>query len=31
VESDVIQKHSSEELDRWLENLRPEDFGQYDA
>ncbi|OGW61909.1 MAG: hypothetical protein A2638_05785 [Nitrospirae bacterium RIFCSPHIGHO2_01_FULL_66_17] len=31
VESDVIQKHSSEELDRWLENLRPEDFGRYDA
>src|SRR3989338_1102158 len=25
------QKHSSEELDRWLENLRPEDFGRYDA
>jgi bifunctional DNase/RNase len=31
VASDVIQKHSSEELDRWLENLRPEDFGQHDA
>ncbi len=28
---DVIKKHSSEELDRWLENLRPEDFGKYDA
>ncbi len=27
----VIKKHSSEELDRWLENLRPEDFGKYDA
>jgi hypothetical protein len=27
----VIQKHSTEELDRWLENLRPEDFGKYDA
>ena len=31
VANDVIQKHSSEELDRWLENLRPEDFGQHDA
>ncbi len=28
---DVLQKHSSEELDRWLDNLRPEDFGRYDA
>ena len=28
---EVIQKHSSEELDRWLDNLRPEDFGKYDA
>ena len=28
---DVIQKHSTEELDRWLENLRPEDFGKFDA
>ncbi|MFQ5454885.1 MAG: bifunctional nuclease family protein [Nitrospirota bacterium] len=28
---DVINKHSSEELDRWLENLRPEDFGKYDV
>ena len=28
---DVIRKHSSEELDRWLDNLRPEDFGRYDA
>jgi hypothetical protein len=27
----VIQKHSTEELDRWLENLRPEDFGKFDA
>ncbi|MBI3811800.1 MAG: bifunctional nuclease family protein [Nitrospirae bacterium] len=27
----VIQKHSTEELDRWLENLRPEDFGKSDA
>jgi len=28
---DVIRKHSSAELDRWLDNLRPEDFGKYDA
>lgn len=28
---DVLKKYSSEELDRWLENLRPEDFGKYDA
>jgi bifunctional DNase/RNase len=28
---DVLKKHSSEELDQWLDNLRPEDFGRYDA
>lgn len=28
---EVIKKHSAEELDRWLENLKPEDFGKYDA
>ncbi|HEX9758058.1 MAG TPA: bifunctional nuclease family protein [Nitrospiria bacterium] len=28
---EVIKKHSSEDLDRWLDNLRPEDFGKYDA
>ena len=27
----VMKKHSSDEMDRWLENLRPEDFGRYDA
>ena len=31
VTDDVIQKHSDEEMDRWLENLKPEDFGKYDA
>lgn len=31
VASEVIQKHSSDELDRWLENLKPEDFGKPDA
>ncbi len=28
---DVLKKHSTEELDRWLDNIRPEDFGKYDA
>ena len=28
---DVMKKHSTEEIDRWLDNLRPEDFGKYDA
>lgn len=28
---EVLKKHSTEELDRWLDNLRPEDFGKYDA
>ena len=28
---EVIKKHSSEDLDRWLENLKPEDFGKYDS
>jgi uncharacterized protein len=27
----VLRKHSSEEMDQWLDNLRPEDFGRYDA
>ena len=31
VTDDVLKKHSSEELDRWLDNLRPEDFGKYDT
>ncbi len=31
VAEDVLKKHSSEEMDRWLDNLRPEDFGRYDA
>ena len=31
VNDDVIRKHSNEELDRWLENLKPEDFGKFDA
>jgi bifunctional DNase/RNase len=31
AKEDVLRKHSSEELDRWLDNLKPEDFGRYDA
>lgn len=31
AQEEVIKKHSAEELDRWLENLKPEDFGKYDA
>ena len=31
VSEKVIKKQSSEELDRWLENLKPEDFGKYDT
>ena len=28
---EVLKKHSTEELDRWLDNIRPDDFGKYDA
>ena len=31
VSEGVIKKQSTEELDRWLENLRPEDFGRYNT
>jgi len=31
VNDDVIRKHSNEEMDSWLENLKPEDFGKFDA
>ncbi|MGQ0810960.1 MAG: bifunctional nuclease family protein [Nitrospiraceae bacterium] len=27
----VIRKQSSEELEQWLENLKPEDFGKYET
>jgi hypothetical protein len=27
----VITKQSSEELEQWLENLKPEDFGKLDS
>lgn len=28
---EVLQKQSSEELERWLENLKPEDFGKFES
>ena len=28
---EVLHKQNSEELERWLENLKPEDFGKPDA
>ncbi|MGH7254237.1 MAG: bifunctional nuclease family protein, partial [Nitrospirales bacterium] len=31
AKEDVLRKQASEELDQWLENLRPEDFGKFDA
>ncbi|RMH35326.1 MAG: bifunctional nuclease family protein [Nitrospirae bacterium] len=29
--SEVLHKQSSEELERWLENLKPEDFGKFET
>lgn len=29
--SEVLNKQSSEELERWLENLKPEDFGKFET
>lgn len=29
--AEVLHKQSSEELERWLENLKPEDFGKYET
>lgn len=31
VDDAVIKKRTSESLDRWFENLKPEDFGKYNA
>lgn len=31
VNDSVLKKKSSENLDAWLEKLKPEDFGQYNA
>lgn len=28
---DVMRRQASEELDQWLENLKPEDFGKYES
>ena len=28
---EVLRKQASEELDQWLENLKPEDFGKYES
>lgn len=28
---DVLRKQNSEELERWLENLKPEDFGKFET
>jgi hypothetical protein len=28
---EVLRKQASNELDQWLENLKPEDFGKYDT
>ncbi|HEY5649214.1 MAG TPA: bifunctional nuclease family protein [Nitrospiria bacterium] len=28
---EVMKKHSTDEIDKWLDNLRPEDFGRYEA
>jgi len=27
----VLRKQTSEELEQWLENLKPEDFGKLDS
>jgi len=29
VAEDVLEKRNSENLDQWLKNLKPEDFGKY--
>jgi len=31
VSESVLKKKSSENLDAWLEKLKPKDFGQYDT
>ena len=28
---EVLRKQNSEELERWLENLKPEDFGKFET
>jgi len=29
VSEDVLEKRNAENLDQWLKNLKPEDFGKY--
>jgi len=31
ADDEVIRKQASDELDQWLENLKPEDFGKYET
>lgn len=31
AKEDVLRKQASDELDQWLENLKPEDFGKFDS
>jgi uncharacterized protein len=31
AKDEVLRKQASEELDQWLENLKPEDFGKFDT
>jgi bifunctional DNase/RNase len=31
AQEEVIRKQASEQLDQWLENLKPEDFGKYES
>lgn len=31
TKEEVLQKQNSEELGRWLENLKPEDFGKFET
>ncbi|HEV8540738.1 MAG TPA: bifunctional nuclease family protein [Nitrospiraceae bacterium] len=31
AKEDVLRKQASDELDQWLENLKPEDFGKFES
>ncbi len=31
AKEEVLRKQATEELDQWLENLKPEDFGKFDT
>lgn len=28
---EVMKKHSTDDMDKWLDNIRPEDFGRYES